>query len=113
MTNPGTEPSSTPLDQNVAAAVAYLGGFVSGIALLVIEKQNKYVRFHAMQSTVLFISALIATIALNSVPLLGPVLFSFILFPAVVIIWLVMMFKAFNGERFKLPVVGDFAERQL
>jgi uncharacterized membrane protein len=113
MTTPATEPSSTPFDQNLAAALAYLAGFITGIALLIVEKQNRYVRFHAMQSTVLFLAVLVMSIALNSIPLLGPVLYAFILFPAVVILWLVLMFKAYSGERFKLPVVGDFAEKQL
>ncbi len=108
-----TEPSSTGLEPNLAAALAYLAGFITGIVLLVVEKKSQFVRFHAMQSTVLFIAVLVISIAISSFPLLGPLLYAFILLPAVVILWLVMMFKAYSGERFKLPVVGDFAEKQL
>jgi uncharacterized membrane protein len=113
MNTPTTESSSTGLEPNLAAALAYLAGFITGIVLLVVEKKNQYVRFHAMQSTVLFIAVLVLSIAISSFPLLGPLLYAFVLLPAVVILWLVMMFKAYSGERFKLPVVGDFAEKQL
>ncbi|MEX2270568.1 MAG: DUF4870 domain-containing protein [Vicinamibacterales bacterium] len=113
MTTPVAERSSTGLDANLAAALAYLAGFITGIVLLIVEKESRFVRFHAMQSTVLFVAVLVMSVALNSIPLLGAILYAVILFPAVVILWLVMMFKAYNGERFKLPVVGDFAEKQL
>ena len=113
MITPVPDRSSTRLDPNLAAALAYLGGFITGIMLLVVEKDSRYVRFHAMQSTVLFIAVLALSIAISAFPLLGPLLYAFILFPAVVILWLVMMFKAYSGQRFKLPVVGDFAEKQL
>jgi uncharacterized membrane protein len=113
MTGPATDSSSTGLDPNLAAALAYLAGFVTGIVLLIVEKENRFVRFHAMQSTVLFVAVLVFSVALNSIPLLGPIMYAFVMFPAVVILWLVMMFKAYKGERFKLPVIGDFAEKQL
>ena len=49
-----TEKTSTGLDANVAAALSYLVGFVTGIIFLLVEKENRFVRFHAMQSTLLF-----------------------------------------------------------
>lgn len=113
MTTPVTERSSTGLDANLAAALAYLAGFITGIVLLIVEKESRFVRFHAMQSTIVFVAVLVISVALNSLPLLGPLLYAFILFPAVVILWLVLMFKAYSGEWFKLPAAGDFAEKQL
>ena len=107
------EPSSTALDPKLAAAIAYLAGFITGIVMLVVEKKSRFVRFHAMQSTVFFVAVLVASIVLNSIPLLGAFLYAFLLFPAVVIIWLVLMFKAYNGEYFKLPIAGDFSEKQI
>lgn len=112
MTHVG-ETSSTGLDANLAAALAYLAGFITGIVMLVIEKRSRFVRFHAMQSTVLFLGVLVISIVINTIPLLGAFLYAFLLFPAVVIVWLVLMFKAYNGEFFKLPVVGDFSEKQI
>ena len=108
-----TTGSTTRLDPNLAAAVAYLAGFVTGLVLLAVEKENRYVRFHAMQSTVFFAGVLVVSIAINSIFFLGAILYAFLLFPAVVILWLVLMFKAYSGETFKLPVVGDFAEKQI
>ena len=108
-----TTGSTTKLDPNLAAALAYLAGFVTGLVLLAVEKENRYVRFHAMQSTVFFAGVLVLSIAVNSIFFLGAILYAFLLFPAVVILWLVLMFKAYSGETFKLPVVGDFAERHI
>ena len=107
------EKSSTGLDANLAAALAYFGVFVTGAVLLVIEKESRFVRFHAMQSTVFFAAFLVLSIVVNSIFFLGAILYAFVLFPAVTIVWLVLMFKAYNGEQFKLPVVGDFAEKQI
>ena len=112
MTGP-TDTSSTGLDRNLAAALTYLAGFITGIVFLIVEKNSRFVRFHAMQSTVFFVAVLIASIVINSIPLLGTFLYAFLLFPAVLIVWLVLMFKAYGGEWFKLPVAGDFAEKQI
>ena len=56
--------SSLGLDPNVAALLSYLGGFVSGIIIFVLEKDNKFVRFHAMQSLILFGALFVLQIAL-------------------------------------------------
>ena len=112
MTGPA-DTSSTGLDRNLAAALTYLAGFITGIAFLIVEKNSRFVRFHAMQSTVFFVAVLVASIVINSIPLLGTFLYAFLLFPAVLIVWLVLMFKAYSGEMFKLPVAGDFAEKQI
>lgn len=113
MTMPAGERSSTGLEANIAAALAYVAGFITGILMLVIEKESRFVRFHAMQSTVVFVAVLIISVVINSIPILGAFLYAFLLFPAVVIIWLVLMFKAYNRETFKLPIAGDFAEKQI
>ena len=113
MTGTPAGPSSTRLDANLAAALAYLGGFVTGLVLLAVEKESRFVRFHAMQSTVFFLGVLVVSIAVNSILFLGALLYAFLLFPAVMILWLVLMFKAYSGETYKLPVVGDFAEKQI
>jgi len=89
-------------------AVAYLLGFVSGVVLLLVEKENKFVRFHAMQSVVVF--GLLFLVGL--VPLVGWML-SVVLVPLSFVLWLVLMWKAYQGETFKVPVLGDFAEKQL
>jgi len=99
-------------NEKVMGAVAYLLGFITGVILLLTEKQNRFVRFHAMQSTVLFGGIFILNIALGFVPGVGWAVGS-LLSLVTFVLWIVCMWKAFQGEMFKLPVVGDFAEAQL
>ncbi len=104
-----TEKTSSGFDANVAAALSYLVGFVTGIIFLLVEKENRFVRFHAMQSTLLFIGIVLVDILLQIVPLLGALLVVFIVIPLSAFLWLFMMFKAYQGEEFKLPLVGQMA----
>jgi uncharacterized membrane protein len=104
-----TEKTSTGLAANLAAALAYLVGFVTGIIFLLVEKENKFVRFHAMQSTLLFIGIVAVDILLQLVPIMGALVVIFVVIPASAILWLLLMFKAYQGEDFKLPLVGQMA----
>ena len=99
-------------NENILGAVAYLLGFVTGIVLLLVEKNSKFVRFHAMQSIVLFGGLFVVNLALGFIPLLGW-LVAFILSLVAFVLWLVLMWKAFNGEMYKAPFVGNIAEKQL
>jgi uncharacterized membrane protein len=99
-------------NENLMAAASYLLGFVTGIVILLIEKQSAFVRFHAMQSTILFGGVFIANIALGFIPILGW-LVGLVLSLASFILWLVCMWKAFQGEMYKVPFVGEIAEKQL
>jgi len=99
-------------NENLMGAAAYLLGFVTGIIFLLVEKESKFVRFHAMQSTILFGAAFIANIALGFIPILGwlvGLLISLMAF----ILWIVLMWKAFQGEMYKVPYIGNLAEQQL
>ena len=104
-----TEKTSTGFDANIVAAFSYLLGFVTGIIVLLLEKENRFVRFHAMQSTLLFAGIVAIDILLQIVPILGALVVVFIIIPASALLWLLMMFKAYQGEEFKLPLVGQFA----
>lgn len=99
-------------NENLMGAVAYLLGFITGIVLLLVEKQSKFVRFHAMQSTILFGGLFIVNVGLGFIPLLGwlaGLLLSLLGF----ILWIVCLWKAFQGEMYKVPYVGNLAEKQL
>lgn len=99
-------------NENLMAAASYLLGFVTGIIFLLLEKENKFVRFHAMQSTILFGGIFVVNMVLGFIPILGwlvGLLLSFVAF----ILWIVCMWKAFQGEMYKVPYVGDLAEKQL
>lgn len=100
------------ISQNIVAALAYLLGWVTGIAFLIIEKENSFVRFHAMQAIAVFVPLTIASAILGFIPFIGAVL-STLLGILGVFLWLFLMFQAVIGMRFKVPYAGDFAERQL
>ena len=103
------ESKSTGLQPNVAGLLCYVGGWISGIILLVLEQKNSWVRFHAVQSIVVFGTLTIAGIILGWIPVVGG-FFSGIISVTGFILWVILMIKAYNGERYKLPVAGDIAE---
>lgn len=101
------------LDQNVAGALAYSLGWITGVAFLLLEPANKFVRFHALQSVLVFggLSA-IWFVAMSTIPVVG-LLIGLVIVPWLsVILWLLLMYKAYRGERFKLPFVGDIADQR-
>ena len=113
MENGNSNPkTSTGLNQNTAALLSYLLGFISGIIFLLIEKENRFVRFHAMQSLITFLALFIISFIAGIIPLIGSLLTSLI---GIVqfILWIVLMYKAYKNEMFKLPITGDMAEQQI
>lgn len=103
--------STTGLDENLAATLTYLLGFITGIVFLVIEKDSPFVRFHAMQSTIVFAGLWVVSIVMLQMPFIGWLMYV-LLVPVTFILWLVLMFKAYQKEKFKLPIVGDIAEEK-
>ena len=102
--------TDTGIKPQVEAFLAYLLGFVTGLVFLLIEKKNKFVRFHAMQSIVVFGAIFVAQWIISLIPYLG-ILISGLLSLLGVVLWVVLMVKAYQGEMFKLPWVGDIAEK--
>ncbi|RLI80603.1 hypothetical protein DRP05_00185 [Archaeoglobales archaeon] len=103
--------SSTGLDENVAGALSYVLGIITGIVFFILEKESDFVKFHAMQSIIVFAVLWIVSFILSYIPLIGwslSLLVNLIAF----VVWIVCIFKAYQGEWFKLPVVGDIAEQQ-
>jgi uncharacterized membrane protein len=96
---------------NVIAAASYLVGFVTGLIVLTAEKKNRFVRFHAMQSTIFFAIAVGLQILLKVISFgpFGFLLFLFVVFPVSAVVWLLMMYKAYQGDEYKLPIVGEWA----
>ncbi|MEX2461970.1 MAG: DUF4870 domain-containing protein [Paenibacillaceae bacterium] len=103
--------SSTGMDENVASLLTYVFGLVTGILFLVIEKESKLVRFHAFQSIMITAVFIILNMVLGFIPIIGW-LISLILSPVAFILWLVLLFQAYQGKWFKLPILGDYAEEQ-
>jgi len=97
----------TGLPKNTAAALSYVLGWITGIVFLLLEK-DPFVRFHAMQSIIVFGGLMI----LSLLPVVGWILSPLVMIGGF-ILWLVLIFKAYQGEEFMLPVVGEFANKQL
>jgi uncharacterized membrane protein len=105
--------SSIGLDENVAAALTYAIGWLTGVAFLLTEQQNKFVRFHALQSTITFGALSIAWFVGLAIPFFGWLLSFVVVVPLSAVLWLLLMFKAYQGQRYKLPIVGDMAEQRV
>ena len=111
------------LTENVAGALAYVS-FVPALVFLLLDPYNKnrFVRFHSFQSIYLWVTGLLIAAALRLVglilyiiPVLGHLLvwlIAMVVILGAVVIWLVLMVKSLQGEAFKLPIIGDLAERQ-
>lgn len=104
--------TSSGLDENIAGLLCYLCGFVTGIIFILIEKENRFVRFHALQSMFISAAVIILNLILNLIPLLGLIVGFFIMLAAFAL-WIVLMVKAYQGHWFKLPIIGDMAEKYL
>ena len=105
------EKTSTGLTENVAGLLCYVLWWISGIVFLLLEQENKYVRFHAIQSIVVFGAITIIQIILSFIPLIGLIL-SIIIWVIGLVLWIVLMVKAYQGQKYKLPWAGEFAERR-
>lgn len=111
------------LRENVAGAIAYLT-FIPAILFLrkPPSQQNRFVRFHSFQCLLLWVAGLALAAALKllflilvAIPVLGPLLVTLISVVTVLaafLLWIVLIIKAFQGEMFKVPVIGDLAEKQ-
>jgi uncharacterized membrane protein len=104
------EKSSTGLDENVAGFFCYLLGFITGIVFLLVEKKSNFVKFHAMQSTITFLGLFVILMILGMIPIIG--LLAYPIWILSLILWLLLMIKALQGERYMLPIVGKMAEEK-
>ena len=104
--------TSVGMDANIAGLLAYVLGLITGIVFLVIEKENKFVRFHAMQSLALSVACFIASIVLAMIPIIGWLALPVLQLGALVL-WIICMIKAYQKEWFKIPFIGDIAAKQV
>ena len=104
------EKTSTGLEANVAGLLCYVLGWVSGLVFILIEKENKFVRFHAMQSIIVFGALTVANFILSWIPVIGGFL-AWVIGLLGLVLWIVLMIKAYQGATYKLPWAGNLAEK--
>ena len=106
------------MSDNVAGMLAYF--VIPAVIFLVMEpyNRNRFIRFHSLQSLFLAVAWIVLWIALNifvHIPVLGWLSF-FLIWPLVglagFILWIVLLLKANQGKMYKLPMIGDMAEKQ-
>ena len=121
--------SSTGLDDNVAALLSYIFGWISGLIFFLIEKDSRLVRFHAMQSLLFNVTVAVVGIALwivffvlllvgsqisgvvSTLLTLVATLVWIAFGIAILVGWVMCLIKAYGREYFKLPIIGNFAEK--
>lgn len=118
------EETTLGINEHIEGALCYLLGFVTGLIFLIIERHNKFVRFHAIQSIATFLPLLIFVQAVERVLSFPGVAFNISIFGLIISIvllsaiwtligalWIVLIYKAARGEKYKLLLVGRFAEK--
>jgi len=106
-----TEKTSTGIKPNVAGLLCYLVGWITGLIFLLIEKESKFVRFHAIQSISIYVVLFVVYLIFMFIPVIGLII-DILLGIGMFVLWILLMYKAYEGEKFKLPFIGDFAEKQ-
>jgi len=111
--------TSLGLEENVEAALCYLGVWITGLIFYFIDDKNKFIRFHALQSILVFLPLTILAWIFGGA--FGLLRFdhgwyflwwiSWLFWVLVVILWLILMIKAYQMQKIKLPVIGDIAEK--
>jgi uncharacterized membrane protein len=105
-----TKKTSTGLQENVAGLLCYVVGWITGIVFLILEPQNKFIRFHALQSILVFGFLTVVGFIVGFLPAIGGFL-NWAVGVVGFILWIVLMVKAYQGTKYKMPVAGDMADK--
>ena len=100
--------TSIGLPENIVAALSYAVGWLSGIFFLLLERNNKFVRFHAMQSVLLFMPIVIFLFLVGWIPYIGWLIADGAGMTAMLIL-VIMMYMAYRGSKLKIPIIGKIA----
>ena len=122
MSNLGsTSTTSTGLASNVAGALAYLFGPITGIVFFLLETEDRFVRFHAAQSITLGILLVVASVGLSIlgavlafIPIMGWLIWmltSVVLGLGTFVLWLLLIYRAYRGEPWEVPFARQVARR--
>jgi uncharacterized membrane protein len=120
---PSVASSSSGIAPSVAGALAYVLGAITGVIFFVIEKENRFVRFHAAQSIAVTLLLIVVSVgfsvlstALVFVPILGWIvafLLSLGLFFVTFLLWVLLMWRAYQGREWEVPIAGGIARKMI
>ena len=124
MTTPQTPAdTNSGLAPNVAGALCYLLGIITGVLFLLLEKENRFVRFHAAQSITVSIVLIAVSIVfsilsgiLAFIPVLGwliALVLSLVIGFGSLFLWLFLMYAAYQGREFETPIAGPLARKMM
>jgi uncharacterized membrane protein len=105
-----TGKTTTGMQPNVEGLLCYLLTWVTGIVFFIIEKENKTVRFHALQSILVFAPINIIQFILAFIPIIGWII-NILLWVLELILWIFLMYNAYQGKMIKIPIAGNIAEK--
>jgi len=101
----------TGLEPNIAGLLCYVLGWITGLIFLLLEKKDKFVRFHAIQSIIVFGFINVVYFVIFWIPVVGWV-FGWIIWAFAFVLWIVLMYKAYQGTKYKIPIAGDIAAKE-
>jgi uncharacterized membrane protein len=114
------QPASVGLTSNVAAALSYILGFITGIVFLVLEpyKHDRFVRFHAMQSILYSAAGIVFRIGWSIlvsalIDVSGWAALVLVPVGLVICFWLFLMYQAYSNREFRIPIIGAIAAKQV
>ncbi len=107
----GASETTIGLAPNIAGLLCYIAGWITGIVFVVIEKKSTFVKFHAWQSIMTFAVLNVAYLILFWIPVIGWVL-GWLIGILGFVLWIILLIQAGSGKMWKVPLVGDWAERQ-
>lgn len=105
-------PAASGLTDNIAGMLAYVT-IIPAIVFLLMEpyNRNRFIRFHSFQCIFLFVALVAIHLVLMIIPFIGWVI-SLLVDLGALVLWIVLLLKAYQGQKFKVPVIGDMAEKQ-
>lgn len=111
-----SEKSSTGLDANIAGMLAYF--VIPAFIFLLMKETSRFVRYHSMQAIILWVASILISIVLSvaaRIPFIGLLVLPIWMLVALgmFIVWVICLIKAFQGDEFKLPILGDIAMQQM
>jgi uncharacterized membrane protein len=114
---PPVESSTLKMDPNLAGALCYLFGCLSGILFFLLETENKRIRFHALQSVLLFTTLVFLTIGSLILSIFtdfeGFRLLNGLIGLAQFVLWLFLVIRTYQGHTIRIPGIADFAQKTV